>query len=61
MEFLEVSGVNVALILVGALILGAEVWLLTIGTSVVFVAALLALTGFTVFVLAQALWEDWRP
>lgn len=59
-EFLEVSGVNVALIAVGMVIVAAEVWLLTIGESIGLVAPLLALTGFTLFTLVHTVWEDWR-
>lgn len=59
-SFLEVSGINVALIVVGSVMLAAEAWLFTIGTPVVFVVALLALTGFTVATLAKQVWEDWR-
>lgn len=60
MEFLEVSGINVALIVIGLAITGAELWLLTTGASIALVASLVALTGFTLFILVSALWEDWR-
>lgn len=59
-EFLRGPATLVALITIGVALLGAETWLLAIGTPVLLVAALLALTGFTVFMLVQALWEDYR-
>lgn len=61
MEFVQVAGPGIALLVIGAAVLAAEAWLLTIGTSVLFVAPLMLLTGFTMYVIGSELWEDWRP
>lgn len=59
-EFVQVAGPGIALLVIGAAVLAAEVWLLTIGTSVLFVAPLMLMTGFTMYMIGSELWEDWR-
>ncbi len=53
--------VGALLLIVGLAVMVAEIWLATIGTPLVLVACLLALTGFTEYIVAREWWEEVRP
>lgn len=49
------------LVAFGVGVLAAEVWLATTGVSLLLCGTLLAMTGFTLFMVLSQLWEDYRP
>jgi hypothetical protein len=57
--FLRDSWSGSLMVLAGIALLVAEVWLVTIGTPALLVAAMLASTGVPLLVIVRELWEDW--
>jgi hypothetical protein len=49
------------LVAFGLAVLVAEVWLATTGESLLLCGTLLAMTGFTLYIVLSELWEDYRP
>jgi hypothetical protein len=61
LEFLLDAWMLVLIIVVSAVLIGAELWLLTLdGTEPMLVAVLVGMTGTALLTLAHTLWEDWR-
>ncbi len=58
-EFLRDSWTGVLLILAGLAVMVAEVWLLTVGTPLLLVVALLASTEIMLSLVVRDVWEDW--